>query len=983
MERNPASNRDLLLERFGVPLPTRPERRKRVVTGKVVSGSVAPQGPMVLPASHRKDPHAETEVTEEDLRRHGMYALVKAGFVPPDADLTSALLEQQGSAGPLRSSKARIHSANSTARMLSTSAAIQPLSFSGSVKLDLATPVIKSHHWQSTATPLPQTNVKGIVLDLHVPTASADDPSLSQRDSGDDGQIHPDAQQLGDQQLEAAGAGASASDNNNGSSGNNNSSGNTAATAGAATSSSAQPVQPPARSYDELMDQFSLHHFIIRHGKSITQTPEFDSFKRKNSAIWGEVLTLIRHLEEVLTNYAIPFAFVDGQKLALLASRNSLTKPPMSDLLACLLNGDAVIPVVRKPGQRFRGKDGARVAVTKIQALVRMFLMKRKFHLQRIGLRSVLLIQSQWRTWRAHRAFLAKMAELQVAREQAWGKAQAEFRERWPRISSGPRVVIHLNSLPWDAQLRRTMKDFVVRENGQMSRLCDIADPDVEVVYVSPFPLSEDLLHYYNKMLTVGGIAVPQSRYRIVHPENWEVFPRHMTLTQLVLYSPRCLRKIKNICRGKVAYLAPGIVGRDEFLLSLELGVPCLGPDPKVADLYGTKSGAKAIFEAADVATAPGVRSDLFSPVAVYRALSKTIAANFDYPRWIFKIDDEVSGRGHAFLDVASLKSYATLGEEKATNANIWNHPSVLDAVNRQLYEDLVVTLPESVQFAHPRLFKTWHQYESAFTRIGGVIEACPPVITGSPYVNLDIDPSGRVSIVSTHDLFFSHPYTSAGSVFPAASAPYPALRDASLAIARQLVQRGVMGPVGISFVTFKATDGSTRIWACDLDIRLSDSAASFKLFRFLTFGAFDQATGSYLVPIGEDPSAPRTAPRFYAIADFLHQPNLATIQYNVFFGLCRQQGITFDLHDKVGTVFNIVDTLSRGYLGVSSAGATAKDALRDLVGALAFILNQCQDGDQAAKETRITAKNFQKILNVTRAMLAQEDNNERSKANA
>ena len=34
-----------------------------------------------------------------------------------------------------------------------------------------------------------------------------------------------------------------------------------------------------ARGFDELMDTFSLHHFIIRHGVTLDTTPEFASYR--------------------------------------------------------------------------------------------------------------------------------------------------------------------------------------------------------------------------------------------------------------------------------------------------------------------------------------------------------------------------------------------------------------------------------------------------------------------------------------------------------------------------------------------------------------------------------------------------------------------------------------------------------------------------------------------------------------------------------
>ena len=36
----------------------------------------------------------------------------------------------------------------------------------------------------------------------------------------------------------------------------------------------------------------------------------------------------------------------------------------------------------------------------------------------------------------------------------------------------------------------------------------DLADPDVEIIYVSPFPLSDEVEEYYAKLLEVGGVEV-------------------------------------------------------------------------------------------------------------------------------------------------------------------------------------------------------------------------------------------------------------------------------------------------------------------------------------------------------------------------------------------------------------------------------------------------------------------------------------------
>lgn len=48
------------------------------------------------------------------------------------------------------------------------------------------------------------------------------------------------------------------------------------------------------RGYNELLDEYSLHQFIIRHGRTLEATPEFTSFKRTHTRQWGAILNVVR-----------------------------------------------------------------------------------------------------------------------------------------------------------------------------------------------------------------------------------------------------------------------------------------------------------------------------------------------------------------------------------------------------------------------------------------------------------------------------------------------------------------------------------------------------------------------------------------------------------------------------------------------------------------------------------------------------------------
>lgn len=56
-----------------------------------------------------------------------------------------------------------------------------------------------------------------------------------------------------------------------------------------------------------------------------------------------------------------------------------------------------------------------------------------------------------------------------------------------------------------------------------------------------------------------GGVSRPESRYRVVYPENSPRMPSRLSLTAKLLSSPRAMRRLSIACKDRLAVIIPSI----------------------------------------------------------------------------------------------------------------------------------------------------------------------------------------------------------------------------------------------------------------------------------------------------------------------------------------------------------------------------------------------------------------------------------------
>ncbi|KAK2552797.1 IQ domain-containing protein H, partial [Acropora cervicornis] len=672
----------------------------------------------------------------------------------------------------------------------------------------------------------------------------------------------------------------------------------------------------------------SIHTFVVQNGKTKVTSQDYLNFKQHYCLSWGSILTLILNLEEFLKNYRIPIAFIDGDRLADLSLVFELGQTPtFQHFLSCILNAEDVENIFKMPGRRYLGPKGTDMAAIKIQSTWRRYKDRSAY------------LQYRKRKWAAGviaiswimsckismvRKQLRETRKLQLRRFKMRNK---EFRENWPHIKNSRRVIIHLPSLGYPQHIREGLSEINILQNLQMTRLCDIIDPNVHVIYVSPVKLNEEVYQYYHKLLGMKAQSSCsdsssnkednedfENRYKVVVPDAVDRFP----VSTCMLYSlSSSISVLKKIIKGQDAYIVPGVLHKDDIYVADLLGIPVLGPEPDVASLYSSKSGSKRIFLSAKVDIPPG-QFDIYSLPQLHESIAKLVTENLYVKRWLFKMDNEFDGRGTAYCDVtAHLACYSWALRECQRYGDKWSktwaHEPTLIRVSAEIPE----IIAQCATPVNNELYPTWNSFLQDFLKRGGIVEACPPSDSVTALsVDVLIEPSGESTILSIGD------QTSVDPVV---------ICDATEAISNACKVRNVMGYFSIDFITFIDPISMDQVaWAIDLKLRYSDSLAMARLMCYVSAGHFDPSLSAFTLPVKttkerrrqrrqtfDQDMIPPNANRYAIISTRLTHSNLSVIHYSVFFQMCRAHGIGFDLKEKAGTIFTLVDSSKREHLGI------------------------------------------------------------------
>jgi hypothetical protein len=454
-----------------------------------------------------------------------------------------------------------------------------------------------------------------------------------------------------------------------------------------------------------------------------------------------------------------------------------------------------------------------------------------------------------------------------------------------------PHTSVVVPSLTLDQAELRKLPGVSFYEERLLFLLIRLRNPRARMVYVTSQPVHPMILEYYFQFL--AGIPASHARARLTLLCAQDSSPR--SLTEKILERPRLVQRIRSgIADPSRAYLTVFNSTPLERKLSVLLGIPLNGVDPKLTHL-GTKSGSRKAFREAGVDLPLGTE-DLRSEHDIENALVDLREQRPGLRRAVLKLNDSFSGEGNA----------------------LFRYPE------RSGRAEIQAALQE-LEFSVPT--ETPSVYFEKFGRMGGIVEEfveAPEKF--SPSCQLRVSPRGEVSPISTHDQILGGPSGQVflGSFFPADDGYRLAVQAEGARIGHVLAKHGVVSRFAVDFLVHRAGPHEPwRITALEINLRMGGTTHPFLALQFLTGGRLDPATGLFFSPTGHA--------KYYRATDNLRSDTYRGLLPEDLIEILTYNKLHYSHASESGVLFHLIGALSEfGKLGMTAI-ANSREETDDL----------------------------------------------------
>jgi hypothetical protein len=466
-----------------------------------------------------------------------------------------------------------------------------------------------------------------------------------------------------------------------------------------------------------------------------------------------------------------------------------------------------------------------------------------------------------------------------------------QFSEIWPDDSLA-RAVVVVPSLSLDESMAEKIAGHHHYEERLLCMLMLLRKPRTRLIYVTSHAIDPVIIDYYLHLLP--GIPGRHARERLTLLNCNDISPK--ALTAKIVERPRLIERIRQaIPPGVKAHLVCFNATSLERSLAVQLGIPLFATNPDLF-YWGTKSGSRQIFKEAGVNLPQGFEN-LSSEQELIQALIALKERNPDLKKAVIKLNDGFSGEGNAVLNFENV-------QEAQLEQWIWKE------------------MPQKICFVDPKL--TYPVFIEKLGQMQGIVEAFVEGETKtSPSVQCRIEPSGEISIISTHDqvLGGESGQVYLGCTFPADKEYQEDLCEMGVKIAQQLRDKGGLGRFGVDFMAVKTPDGWQH-YAIEINLRKGGTTHPYLMLQFLTDGHYLPEKRQYVMPNGQV--------RHYFSTDNLKKQAYRGLTPQDLMDIIVFHELHYDSVRQEGVFFHLMGALSEhGKLGITGIGATPERAYK------------------------------------------------------
>jgi PGM1 C-terminal domain len=318
---------------------------------------------------------------------------------------------------------------------------------------------------------------------------------------------------------------------------------------------------------------------------------------------------------------------------------------------------------------------------------------------------------------------------------------------------------------------------------------------------------------------------------------------------------------------------------------------------------WGSKSGSRQIFAECQIPHPDGSYT-VSNTKELLAELANLWERQPHLNKIVIKLNEGFSGEGNAVLNLKPIKQFAPAKSDR-------------EATLKALEEEL-----KNLSFQGSE--ETWANFSRRIPELGAIVEAfIEGEIKRSPSVQGYIQPSGEVSILSTHDQILGGADNQIylGCYFPAESAYRLKLQEFGLKVGQALAAKGAIERYGVDFMAVQHPE--TKEWeleAIEINLRKGGTTHPFMTLKLLTNGKYDNATGLFL---SQDKQ-----PKYYISSDNLQKESYRGLLPNDLMDIVAQERLHFDNSTRTGSVFHLMGALSEfGKLGLTSIGDSREEA--------------------------------------------------------